>query len=55
MCLPIYAHGEARSHFLRIKLVYSEKSMRQGQADRLRAQDRRRFEEIFLPLSGRRV
>jgi RNA polymerase sigma factor (sigma-70 family) len=49
MCLPIYAHGEARSHFLRIKLVYSEKSMRQGQADRLRAQDRRRFEEIFLP------
>jgi RNA polymerase sigma factor (sigma-70 family) len=49
MCLLLYAHGEGRSHFLKIKLVCSEKSMRQGRADRLRAQDRRRFEEIFLP------
>jgi RNA polymerase sigma factor (sigma-70 family) len=49
MRLPLYADGEGRSHFLRIKLGCSENCMRQGPADRLGAEDRRRFEEIFLP------
>ena len=35
--------------FRKDKLVCSENCMRQGPADRLGAQDRRRFEEIFLP------
>jgi hypothetical protein len=35
MRLPLYAHGEGRSHFLRIKLGCSENCMRQGPADRL--------------------
>ena len=35
--------------FLKDKTRLFENCMRQGPADRLGAQDRRRFEEIFLP------
>ena len=38
-----------RNHCLSIKLISCENYMRQGRADRLTEEDRRRFEELFLP------
>jgi RNA polymerase sigma-70 factor (ECF subfamily) len=44
-----YAYGDGRNHSLDIKLISCENSMRQGRADKLMEEDRRRFEELFLP------
>lgn len=48
-CLLVYAYGNGRNHSLSIKLILSENHMRRGRADRLRQEDGRRFEELFLP------
>src|SRR5258707_9029231 len=48
-CLLVDAYGDGRNHSLNIKLISCENSMRQGRADRLMEEDRRRFEELFLP------
>jgi RNA polymerase sigma-70 factor (ECF subfamily) len=48
-CLFVYAYGYGRNHSLNVKLISCESSMRQGRATRLMEEDRRRFEELFLP------
>jgi RNA polymerase sigma-70 factor (ECF subfamily) len=48
-CLLVYAFGYGRNHSLNVKLISCENSMRQGRTTRLMEEDRRRFEELFLP------
>jgi hypothetical protein len=42
-------YGDGQNHFLSIKLISDENNMRQGRPDGLTKDDRRRFEELFLP------
>jgi RNA polymerase sigma-70 factor, ECF subfamily len=48
-CLPIHAYGNGRIHSRSVKLIFSKNDMCRGRADRLTQEDRRRFEELFLP------
>jgi DNA-directed RNA polymerase specialized sigma24 family protein len=45
----LYIHTESPNYFSIIKPVSSEKDIRQRRVDRLTQEDRRRFEEMFLP------
>ena len=47
--LLVYAYGDGGNYSLSIKPIFSENDMRRGRADRLTQEDRRRFEELFLP------
>ena len=44
-----YSYGDDRDRCLSVKPISCENIMRQGRPDKLTADDRRRFEELFLP------
>jgi RNA polymerase sigma factor (sigma-70 family) len=45
----VYSYGDDRDRCLSVKPISCKNNMRQGRPDRLTADDRRRFEELFLP------
>jgi hypothetical protein len=45
----VYSYGDDRDRCLSVKPIACVNNMRQGRSDKMTADDRRRFEELFLP------